>query len=79
MTSLALAPDGRLVVAYSDQAALRVAVRGDADWEIETAATSPGRTFGQQVSLAVGPDGAMHVATFDWGPPARVFYLLGQP
>ncbi len=65
-TSLALAPDGTPVVAYSDQEAVRVAARDPAGgWSTDIAFPRSGSgPLGQLVSLAVDGDGVPHVATW---------------
>ncbi len=66
ITSLALDPDGGVVVAYSDTSGVWLARRGsDGAWQSEQVVAGGSLPLGQLVSLAIGDDGAPHISYFE--------------
>ncbi len=64
-TAVAIAPDGSPVVAYTDQAVLGLATPAEGgSWERETVLQAGEQALGQLVSMAIGADGTLHLATY---------------
>jgi hypothetical protein len=70
ITSLALHLNGAPVIAYSDQAVLSLATRGETGWSSTTVATADDFALGQQVDLGIDADGKPHLATYAVTNPA---------
>ena len=61
---MALGSDGNPWIAFSDQAVVKLAVRENGTWRVETVAERGLRAFGQLVSLAVDANDAPHITYF---------------
>ena len=64
-SSLALDPDGNAIVAYSDEAAVKLAQWDGTRWSVETVMTAGELPLGQQVSLAIDDQQVLHLVFAD--------------
>ena len=84
-SSVVVDADGNPIVAYSDESVVKLASWNGTDWDIDTEATAGGDEFGQQVSLALDPQGALHLTFADVsrktqpGVLGSVMYAKGTP
>ena len=84
-SSVVVDPDGNPIVAYSDESVVKLAAWNGSAWDIQTVATADGDDLGQQVSLALGPQGVLHLTFADvsrkGGPGVigKVMYARGTP
>jgi hypothetical protein len=84
-SSLVLGTDDRPIVAYSDERVIPEGWWDGSEWNLETVYTASGTPLGQQVSLAVGGSGALHLTFADVTPKGgagvkgAVMYALGTP
>ncbi|MEM6989743.1 MAG: hypothetical protein AAF721_04580 [Myxococcota bacterium] len=77
VSTLAILPDGRPVVAYQTTQTTNVLIIGDDEVLTNTVATTEGSTpFGQQTSIATGDDGQIHLVWWihDGSVPGTVQY-----
>ena len=80
-----VSPEGNPIVAYSDEALVKVAAWDGNDWNIETVTTAEGDPLGQQVSLGLDPQGVLHLTFADArrkagpGVIGNVMYARGIP
>ncbi len=84
-SSVVVDQDNNPVVAYSDEALLKVASWDGTQWNVQTVATAGSQPFGQQVSLALDPQGVLHLTYADArrkagpGVIGNVMYARGTP
>ena len=84
-SSIVLDADDNPIVAYSDEEVVKLAVWDGDQWLIETAFTSDGIPWGQQVSMDIDSDGGLHLTFADVasksspGVMGSVMYAKGTP
>ena len=84
-SSVVLDADDNPILSYSDEDVVKVAVWDGSQWLIETAFTSEGDPWGQQVSMGIDNDGVLHLTFADVaaksspGVRGNVMYAKGTP
>lgn len=84
-SSLVFDNDDNPIVAYSDEEAVKLAVWDGSGWFTDTVLTANGDPLGQQVSMAMGTDGVLHLTFADvtrkGGPGVKgnIKYARGTP
>ena len=84
-SSVVVGLDNNPVVAYSDEALLKVASWDGTQWNAETVTTAGCQPLGQQVSLTLDPQGVLHLTFADArrkagpGVIGNVMYARGTP
>ena len=84
-SSVVLDADDNPIVAYSDEDVVKLAVWDGSQWLSETAFTSNGTPWGQQVSMGIDEDGVLHLTFADVsaksspGVRGSVMYAKGTP
>lgn len=82
ITSLAIGPDDRPRIAFTDRSRVMYGIQGDSGWALQDVTTSPESTLGQLVELALDNDGKPHLTWFDVTSPAplngEVIYAFGS-
>ncbi len=84
-SSVLLNADGNAIVAYSDESVLKLASWNGDGWDIETVTDAGDDPLGQQVSMALDPQGVLHLTFADVrrksspGVLGTVMYARGTP